>query len=61
VPCFKRVKSVEYVDDDEMMVDGGDTGEWVDTFHSQRMSRDARKKGKAGLASRVAHGRMSTS
>jgi hypothetical protein len=44
VPCFKRVKSVEYVDDDEMMVDGGDTGEWVDTFHSQRMSRASRKK-----------------
>lgn len=36
VPCFKRVKSVEYTDDDEMLVSAGDDGEeWVDTFHSQ--------------------------
>lgn len=31
------MKSVEYTDDDEVMVDTGDGDEWVDTFHSQRM------------------------
>eukprot|EP00123_Amoebidium_parasiticum_P015362 comp22926_c0_seq1/m.36308 comp22926_c0_seq1/g.36308 ORF comp22926_c0_seq1/g.36308 comp22926_c0_seq1/m.36308 type:complete len:294 (-) comp22926_c0_seq1:184-1065(-) len=36
VPCFKRVKNMEYTDEDEKLVEGGDgEGDWVDTFHSK--------------------------
>eukprot|EP01134_Creolimax_fragrantissima_P000866 CFRG0866T1 len=38
VPCFKRVKSIEEIEEDEVMLEDGEGDVWVDAYHSTSSS-----------------------